>query len=93
MKGFVMATLVSWTALAACSDDKSETKAVPGPTVTQPKLADKPAAPMAASELEPPPDLPVPADFEQEAETSITKSNYDKELEMLEKEIAADVPK
>jgi hypothetical protein len=93
MKGFVISMLVCTTLMACNSETKTEAPAATTREVPVAKLPEKPPQAPANSEVEPPADLPVPADFEQEAETSITKSNYDKELDMLEKEIAADAPK
>lgn len=93
MRLLVISALV-WTAVSACnSDAKLDT---PSPTATDKpaeKAPEAPTAPAPTAELKPPEDLPVPADFEQEAETSITKSNYGKELQALELEIDADSPK
>ncbi len=65
------------------SCDKEEKKPEPAaaPSAT--------AAPTVAAPATPPPaeTIPVAADFEEEAEKSITPANYKSELDSLEKEI------
>jgi hypothetical protein len=74
--------------LSACEKEK-----VPEPTVT-PTTAPAPtaapasaAAAAAAPPAQPAENIPVAADFEEEAEKSITKANYKVELSSLEAEI------
>lgn len=62
-------------ALAACNETTAPT-AASGSAAPQ-----KSAAPLADN------DLPVAADYEEEAEQKITTSSYKAELEALEKEI------
>jgi hypothetical protein len=84
-----MALLAASTMLClSLSCDKEEKKPEPAaaasapavPTVAAPTPA--PAAAPAANET-----IPVAADFEEEAEKSITPANYKSELDSLEKEI------
>jgi hypothetical protein len=71
----IAALAVSLLAVAACDTGDAE----------QPKPASSAtAATTAVSDG----DLTVPADFEEEAETSITAANYKAEADALEKEIA-----
>jgi hypothetical protein len=74
---FVIATLAlaSVFALAACDEQKVQTEpSTPTPAPAQEvKLTDA--------------DLPVPADFEEDAEKSITMATYKVELETLTKEV------
>jgi hypothetical protein len=74
--------------LSACEKDKTTTPtaAASATAVTPPPAAPTtpPAAPTAAAASE---NIPVAADFEDEAEKSITKANYRAELDSLEAEI------
>jgi hypothetical protein len=85
MKRFMM-FLAASTLLclsASCDKDKDEKKAEPAaapsaaaaPTVAAP-------APTPVNET-----IPVAADFEEEAEKSITPANYKSELDSIEKEL------
>ena len=64
---------VSVLALAACEEQKPAPTNTPAPTATSVALSDE--------------DLAVQADFEEDAERSITAANYKTELESLEKEL------
>ena len=73
---FVLVPLafVSVLALAACEEQKpQDTTTTPAPTATSVAISDD--------------DLAVQADFEEDAERSITASNYKTELDSLEKEL------
>jgi hypothetical protein len=65
----------SLLALAACDEQKPQTE----PSSTTPA----PAAEVKLTDA----DLPVPADFEEDAEKSITMATYKAELETLTKEV------
>jgi hypothetical protein len=65
---------VSVLGLAACEEQKpADTSTTPAPTATSVAISDE--------------DLAVQADFEEDAERSITASNYKTELDSLEKEL------
>lgn len=86
------AVLIS--ALFACGNPDSK---VDAPVESTPAPASQPApkaeTPPAPKEEPAPPGegaLPVPEDFEAEAEATITKDSYKKELAALDEEIKAD---
>lgn len=60
-------------ALAACEEQKPAEPATPAPTAAAVQLSDE--------------DLAVQADFEEDAERTITAANYKTELDSLEKEL------
>lgn len=75
--------------VVGCENDK-----VPEPTSTPPPAAANPTPPApvtaatpAASAAPVAVNIPVAADFEEEAEKTITKANYRTELDSLEAEI------
>ncbi|MCC6523460.1 MAG: hypothetical protein IT373_12450 [Polyangiaceae bacterium] len=72
-RGLVLLALAA-TSVLACGD---------AATTAPPSSRSTAAASLADS------DLPVAADFEEEAERSITPANYKSELDSLEKEIEA----
>jgi hypothetical protein len=76
---------------AGCDKDKdaggtSPATSAPGAAASGPT---KPAANMTDAELDKA-DIPVPADFEEEAEREINDDNLDAEIDKLEKEIGAE---
>jgi hypothetical protein len=80
--------------LSACEKDKpsTPTAAVSTTAVTPPPAAPTTspaptAAPTGLGAAAAPENIPVAADFEDEAEKSITKANYRAELDSLEAEI------
>jgi hypothetical protein len=89
MKQLAPITLAALIALLGCGEQerpKAEPAPLPPPALPAPEP--EPAAPRI--ELEPNADeLPVPEDFEPEAEAEITAANYREELDKLEREIAA----
>jgi len=64
---------MSLLALAACEEQKPAQPATPAPSAAAVQLSDD--------------DLAVTADFEEDAERTITVANYKTELDSLEKEI------
>lgn len=64
---------MSLLALAACEEQKPTEPATPAPSAAAVQLNDD--------------DLAVTADFEEDAERTITAANYKTELDSLEKEI------
>lgn len=78
--------------LAGCEKEKvpeptpatPSTAPSPGPSAAAPAAAAPAAATAAAAQAE---NIPVAADFEDEAEKAITKANYKAELSSLEAEI------
>jgi hypothetical protein len=93
MKKTSVNSAVLCIALGACGSETTSEPPSAQPISAPEEVQLKPVEPAPRADLDPPEDLPVPADFAQEAETSITKTNYAKELKTLEKEIAADAPK
>ena len=73
MKRAILALGLLLGLLAAGCDDGGSGSAAPSGSGTAVALADS--------------DLPVPADFEEDAEKSISASNYKGELDALEKEV------
>jgi hypothetical protein len=68
---------------ASCEKEKTPEPAAAAPSaVAAPTVAAPVAAPAPANE-----NIPVAADFEEEAEKSITSANYKKELDSIEAEI------
>jgi hypothetical protein len=63
--------------------------AAPAEPVAEPDKAGTPAAEPAAQKVEDSEDIPTTVDFEEQAEQSITASNFEQELTALEKEIAS----
>jgi hypothetical protein len=87
-------TLVTLLVSALVCVSACETEKVPEPTVATPPAAVAPGpsaaavpAPAAAAAGATADNIPVAADFEDEAEKSITKANYKVELSALEAEI------
>ncbi len=80
-------------ALAACSSAKQpESTPAPEPAAT-PAPAAAPAAPAAKPAEQPDPtadEVPLTADFDQEAAQTITAENFRAQLDALEKELDAD---
>jgi hypothetical protein len=66
---------------SSCEKEKTPEPAAPTPSAA---VAPTPAPPVAAPANE---TIPVTADFEDEAEKTITPANYKSELDSLEKEI------
>lgn len=64
---------MSLLALAACEEQKPAEPATPAPSAAAAQLSED--------------DLAVTADFEEDAERTITAANYKTELDSLEKEI------
>jgi hypothetical protein len=81
-------------ALAACDDKKAETKTEEPAAKNTTTNANAPVATQVAATAAVQPltiddaDLATPADFEEAAETSITKANYKAQLTTLEADIA-----
>ena len=70
---------------ASCEKEKTPEPAATTPSAVAPTVAaPTAAAPVAAPAAE---NIPVAADFEEEAEKTITPANYKKELDSLEAEI------
>lgn len=89
MKRAMMLLAASVFALAACEEKKPEAT----PTTDDSNAKNAPAVTATPAPAEPvvvidEADLATPADFEEAAETSITKANYKKELAVLETDIA-----
>ncbi len=74
-------TLFVGLALAACESQGTAPKEAPPP---EPKPMEKKAEPAEAAEG---PQVPVSADFEEQAEAQITADNYNAELDKLAAEI------
>jgi hypothetical protein len=75
---FVVSLLVSVGALVGCGDTAATSNSASG---SSSPVASNTAKPLADS------DLPVAADYEEEAEKQITPATYKTELESLEKEV------
>ena len=86
----VMLALSTCALLSACEKEKTSEPAAAHPSATT-AVAPAPTAPTpAATAVAPAPaadNIPVAADFEDEAEKSITKANYRAELDSLEAEL------
>ena len=94
MKKLIVCSVLLGLGIACGSSDA--TPAAPPPPVpvapaTQPSAV-VPAVAEPVADLTPPsPDeLPIPADFEAEAETAITRQSYKKALAEIDREIEAD---
>lgn len=74
-KSLVLLGLFVGLLATACGDEATPGSGAPAASGTAAALADS--------------DLPVQADFEEEAEKAISASNYKAELDSLEKEVAA----
>jgi hypothetical protein len=66
---------------AACDKEEKKPEPAAAPSAVAAPTVAAPAAPVANETI------PVAADFEEEAEKSITPANYKSELDSLEKEI------
>jgi len=84
-------TVVLLISLSACGNPEGQT-AVPSAPPPLPTVAKAPPlAPVGTEAPTPSPDaLPIPEDFEAEAETTITTANYKDELRALGQQIEAD---
>jgi hypothetical protein len=83
---------IAVAALMGCEKAAPPAPATPPVTATPPAPPPAPvttqtASPPSAAQLEA---VPAREDFEEEAETQITPANLEKQLEALEKELAAD---
>jgi hypothetical protein len=74
-KLLVLALLAVSAFVAGCEEPKKDDAGAAGT-----------AAPVALTDK----DVPLPADFDDEAEKQITTANYKQELDTLEKEISAE---
>lgn len=78
-------------ALAACEEKKTETKPEEKPPTTTGAATAVPTATTAQATVTiNDSDLSTPADFEETAEKSITKTNYKTELASIEADVAKD---
>jgi len=77
----VLAASMLMCFLASCEKEEKKPEATPAPS------AQVAPAPVATAVPAPAETIPVSADFEEEAEKSITAANYKKELDSLEAEI------
>ena len=85
MKSTRILATVAVVALLACGgEERPKAEPAPLPAAAQPAAEPIAAPPEPSAE-----ELPVPEDFEPEAETKITAANYREELDRLEREIAA----
>ena len=75
-KLLVLALLAVSAFVAGCEEPKKDDAGAAGNAQAPVALTDK--------------DVPLPADFDDEAEKQITSANYKQELDTLEKEISAE---
>ncbi len=82
------ALLVSLSMFACNANNTNNTSSAPSATMTAEASSVATAKPSAQPAVEyKDEDLPVAADFEEEAEKSITLENYKDEIEKIEKEL------